>query len=168
MKKHYVSMFIILSLAFLYSSTLLMAAIDEKDALKAATEIEAVLNKEKKGYFDKDFEVIASTWVQKASSVKIFMSAKGETYLNGWDKIAEFSKKELAADYSEYKNRSVEFSDFNYNIQEKTAWVIFKASWKWTYKGQLQTLRQTRINAFEKVDGKWKITLMAIYNVPTE
>lgn len=134
----------------------------EKDAIKA------VLEKEKQGYFAKDFEIIASTWVQKPSSVKLFMSAQGETDFFGWAKISEGDKEGLAKDYSDYKNRRAEFSDFQFNIYGSNAWVIHKTRWNWTFKDEQQKLEQTRIMALEKINGEWKITLMAIYNVPTE
>ena len=57
--------------------------------------IRAVLEKEKQGYFARDFETIASTWVQTPSSVKLFMSAQGETDFLGWAKISEGIRKEL-------------------------------------------------------------------------
>ena len=134
----------------------------EKDAIKA------LLEKEKQGYFAKDFGTIASTWVQKPSSVKLFMSARGEADFFGWAKISEGTKKELSEDYSDYKNRRVDFSDFQFNIYESNAWVIFKSTWNWSFKNEQQKVEQTRIMAFEKVNGEWKIKLMAIYEVPKE
>jgi hypothetical protein len=134
----------------------------EKDAIKAVLELE------KKGYFDKDFGTIASTWAQKPFSVKLFMSAEGETDWFGWAKISEGDKEGLSKDYSDYKDRRVEYSDFQFNIYGSNAWAIFKARWNWTFKDEQQKLEQTRIMAFEKIKGEWKITLMAIYNIPTE
>jgi hypothetical protein len=134
----------------------------ERDAIKA------VIEEEKNGYFDKSLERMAATWVQKSSSVKMFTSQEGELDLFGWAKINEQSKKEIAGMDPEVKNIHVDFSDFQFNIYQSSAWAIFKAKWNWTYKEEQQKLEQTRIMAFEKTDGKWKITLMAIYAVPTE
>lgn len=138
------------------------------DLEKDKEAIKAVLEKEKKGYFAKDFETIASTWVQEPSSVKLFMSAQGEAAFFGWAKISEGTRKELADDHSDYKDMRVEFSDFQFNIYESNAWVIFRSKWDWTSKNEHQKVEQTRIMAFERVRGEWKIKLMAIYNVPTE
>jgi hypothetical protein len=134
----------------------------EKDA------IQAVLEEEKKGYFERNFEKIASTWLQKPSSVKMFMGEKGEMELFGWTKISESDKEGISKDRSEYKNMDVKYSDFHYHIYERSAWTVFKARWDWIFGDKPGKLEQTRIMAFEKVEGKWKITLMAIYNVPTE
>jgi hypothetical protein len=134
----------------------------EKEAIKA------VLEQEKKGYFDKNSEMMAATWVQKSSSVKMFMSQEGEIDMFGWEKISERDKEDISKDYSDYKNIHVGYSDFQFSLYESNAWAIFKARWDWTYKDKPGKLEQTRIMAFEKVEGKWKTTLMAIYNVPTE
>jgi hypothetical protein len=134
----------------------------EKDAIKA------VLEEEKKGYFERNFDKIASTWVQKPSSVKMFMGEKGEYELFGWTKISESDKEGISKDWSDYKNMDVKYSDFQFSIYEESAWIVYKARWDWIFKDQPKKLEQTRIMAFEKVEGKWKITLMAIYNIPTE
>ena len=136
------------------------------DVEKERAAIKAVLEEEKKGYFDKNFEMMAATWVQKPSSVKMFMSQEGERDMFGWEKISEGDRKAISEDRSGYKNIQVEFSDFQFNIYESNAWAIFKAKWNWMYKDTPRKLEQTRIMAFEKVEGNWKITLMAIYNVP--
>jgi hypothetical protein len=138
------------------------------DVEKEREAIKAVLEQEKKGFFDKNFEMMAATWVQKPSSVKMYMSQDGEIDLFGWAKISEGDKEGVAKDRSDYKNMQLEFSDFQFNIYESNAWAIFKAQWNWTYKDTPGKLEQTRIMALEKVEGKWKITLMAIYNVPAE
>jgi len=156
------SVYFVMGLALLFSSCQRKVDIDkEKEAIKA------VMEAEKKGFFDKSLEEMAATWVQKPSSVKMFMTQEGEVDLFGWAKISEHSKAELAGMDPEYKNMNVEFSDFQFNIYENSAWTIFKARWDWTYKEEQKKAEQTRIMAFEKADGKWKATLMAIYNVPT-
>jgi hypothetical protein len=134
----------------------------EKDAIKA------VLEEEKRGYLEKNFEKIASTWVQKPSSVKMFMGEKGGVELFGWAKISESDKEGISKDWSDYKNMDVKYSDFQFNIYETSAWIVFKARWDWILKDKPGKLEQTRIMAFEKVKDNWRITLMAIYNLPIE
>ncbi len=134
----------------------------EKDAIRA------VLEEEKKGFFEKNSEKMAATWVQKPSSVKMYMGQNEELDMFGWAKISERDKADLAKGWSDYKDMHVDFSDFQFNLYEKNAWILFKARWGWTYKGEPGKLEQTRIMALEKIEGKWKITLMAIYQVPTQ
>ena len=163
MKKFNHIVYFVIGLALLFSSCQ-----RKVDVVKEKEAIRAVIDAEKQGYFDKDLGKMASTWVQGPSSVKIFMFQKGETDLFGWDKISESSREEIAKIDSNYKNIHLEFSDFQFNIYESSAWAVFKAKWNWTYKEEQKNVEQTRIMAFEKVEGKWKTTLMAIYNVPAE
>jgi hypothetical protein len=97
------------------------------DVEKEKSAIRAVIEAEKQGYFDKSLERMAATWVQKSSSVKMFMSQKGEVDLFGWARISERSKEEIAAIDSNYTNIDLQFSDFQFNIYEGSAWAIFKA-----------------------------------------
>ncbi len=138
------------------------------DVEKEQQAITAVIDAEKKGYFDKSLEEMAATWVQDSSSVKVFMSRDGEVDLLGWPKINEHSKQEIGQTDSTYQNIRLQFSDFRFYIYETSAWAIFKAHWNWSHSGQQEQLQQERIMAFEKVGGEWKITLMAIYSVPPQ
>ena len=138
------------------------------DTQKEEQAIRAVIEAEKKGFFDKSLEEMAATWVQKPSSVKMYMSRDGELDLFGWSKMDDQSKEGLARLDSTRTNIRLEFSDYQFHIYETSAWAIFKANWQWSRGGQEEHQQQTRIMAFEKVGGNWKITLMAIYNVPSE
>jgi len=129
--------------------------------------IKAVIEAEKKGYFDKSLEEMAATWVQSPSSVKMFMSRDGEVDLFGWPRINDRSKQEIAG-IDTQQNIRLEYSDFQFHIYPTSAWAVFKANWHWSRAGQEEQMQQTRIMAFEKVEGKWKITLMALYAVPSE
>lgn len=137
------------------------------DVAKEQQAIRAVIEAEKKGYFDKNLEEMAATWAQRSSSVKMFLSRSGEVDLVGWPKINDQSKQEIAAPDSTYKDMRLEFSDYQFTVYETSAWAILKARWNWLHRGVAEQLQQTRVMAFEKMDGQWKITLMAIYNAPT-
>jgi len=138
------------------------------DVGKETQAIKAVIEAEKKGYFDKSLEEMAATWVQSPSSVKMGMSRDSEVDLFGWTKINDQSKQALANVDPTRTNIQVEFSDYQFHIYETSAWAIFKANWQWSRGGHEEHLQQRRILAFEKVGGDWKITLMAMYNVPSE
>jgi hypothetical protein len=53
-------------------------------------------------------------------------------------------------------------------LDDEAAWVMCEALWEGTYQGNPMNMVQTRINILEKTGGKWKFTLMAIYNQPQE
>jgi hypothetical protein len=163
MSKKYYFAYLVIGLAPFISACQPKVDIEkEKDAIKA------VLEEEKKGFFEKNSERMAATWVQKPSSVKMFMGQNEEIDMFGWAKISERDKADLARGWSDYKDMRVDYSDFQFNIYERNAWILFKARWGWTYNGEPGKLEQTRIMALEKFEGKWKITLMAIYNVPSQ
>jgi hypothetical protein len=154
---------------FVIGLTLLFSSCQPKvDVEKEKAAIRAVIEDEKNGFFGKSFEKMAATWVQKATSVKMYMSQEGESDLFGWAKISEGDKENISKDYSDYSNIHLEFSDFQFHVYENSAWVIFKATWDWIYKDKPEKHEQTRIMAFEKVEGKWKTTLMAMYDVPSK
>jgi len=138
------------------------------DVLKEQEAIKAVMEEEKNAFYNRELEGIAATWMQKPSSIKLYMNKNGQTQLIGWDKIYEDDKEYLKTDTLDRKKIDVKFSDYQFNIYENNAWVMFKAIWNIPQNDTTYIFEQTRISAFEKTDGKWKYTLMAIFNVPNE
>jgi len=138
------------------------------DKVKEEEAIKAVIEEEKSAFMDRDFERMAATWIHSPSSVKIYMDKEGQKSFYGWDKIRETDKESWANDSSDRKKITLEFSDYQFNIYKESAWIICKATWHWNANGKPNTAKQSRILAFEKLDGKWKYTLMAIYHIPDE
>lgn len=136
------------------------------DILAEQEAIKAVMEEEKKAFYNRDLEGLAASWIQEPSSIKLYLNKDGQTQLIGWDKIYADDKLYLETDTTDRKKIDIDFSDFHFNIYENNAWVMFKAIWKIPQDGKINIFEQTRISAFEKTDGKWKYTLMAIYNVP--
>lgn len=135
----------------------------EKEAIKALFE------QEKDGFFAQDLDAMAETWIQEPSSVKIFMSADGQTKFEGWDAIIKNSQKEVADTTWNREQITVTFKDYQINLlDEESAWVMCNALWDGTYQGTPMKMVQTRIQVLEKTDGKWKFALMALYNQPQE
>jgi hypothetical protein len=136
------------------------------DILAEQEAIKAVMEEEKQAFYNRDLEALAATWIQEPSSIKLYLTKEGQTQLIGWDKIYADDKRYLETDTMDRKKIDISFSDFQFNIYENNAWVMFKAIWKIPQNSTTNIFEQTRISAFEKTDGKWKYTLMAIYNVP--
>jgi hypothetical protein len=130
--------------------------------------IKAVIEEEKSAFMDRDFERMAATWIHNPSSVKIYMDKEGQKSFLGWDKIREADKESWAKDSYDRKKITLDFSDYQFNIYNECAWILCKATWHWNDNGKPNTVKQNRILAFEKQDGKWKYTLMAIYHIPGE
>ena len=154
-------------IAFLTMTLLISTSCQKKiDILKEQEAIKSVMEEEKNSFFNKDPERMAATWIQKPSSIKLYMMNTGQIQLIGWDKIYESDKKYMETDTLDRKNMKIIFSDYQFNIYENNAWVFFKATWNVPYNDSIVAFEQTRISAFEKSDGKWKYKLMAIYNIP--
>jgi hypothetical protein len=86
----------------------------------------------------------------------VFLGQNAEIDMFGWTKISEGEKADIAQNWSEYEDIRVDCSDFQFNIYDTNAWILFKARWAWTHNGDPGKLEQTRIMALEKVDGKWE------------
>ncbi len=132
----------------------------EEDAIKN------VIEEEKNAFINQDSVRVSTLWVHKPSSLKIYMTEDGPIEFLGWDKIFEHDKENMSEFSSDNKNTSLIFSDYLFNIYNNNAWLTLKATWDGIYKGEKMHLEQKRILAFEKIEGKWKYTLMAIYNIP--
>jgi ketosteroid isomerase-like protein len=135
----------------------------EKEAIKA------VFEQEKEGFFARDFDAMAETWIQEPSSVKIFMSAEGQTKFEGWDAISKNSRQDVADTTWDSKQVTLTFKNYQINIlDDESAWVMCDALWEGTYQNAPMSSTQTRILVLKKTDGKWKFALMALYNQPQE
>ena len=147
-----------------------LSSCEEKiDIEKEKEAIKAVFEQEKDGFFAQDLEAMAETWIQEPSSVKMYMSAEGQTKFEGWDAINKNSREEVADTTWDRKLFTVTFKDYQINIlDDESAWVMCNALWEGTYQGAPMTMVQTRIQVLEKTDGKWKFALMALYNQPQE
>jgi len=135
----------------------------EKEAIKA------VFEQEKAGFFSQNFAAMAETWVQEPSSVKVYMYPEGQRKFEGWDAISQQDQKNVADTTWDRKSVNLTFRNFQINLlDDEAAWVMCEALWEGVYQGNPMSMVQTRINILEKIDGKWKYALMAIYNQPQE
>lgn len=147
-----------------------LTSCEEKiDIEKEKEAIKAVFEQEKDGFFAQNLDAMAETWIQKPSSVKMFMSAEGQTKFEGWDAISKNSREQVADTTWDRKLITVTFKDYQINIlDDESAWVMCNALWEGTYQGAPMKMVQTRIQVLEKTEGKWKFALMALYNQPQE
>src|SRR5674476_213042 len=73
-----------------------LSSCEEKiDIEKEKEAIKAVFEQEKDGFFAQDLDAMAETWIQEPSSVKMYMSAEGQTKFEGWDAINKHSREEI-------------------------------------------------------------------------
>jgi hypothetical protein len=135
----------------------------EKEAIKAVFELE------KEGFFSQNAEAMAETWIQEPSSVKIYMPDNGHSKFTGWDAIKKHDEANVADTAWDRSKLTLTFRDFEIELlSDDAAWVMCEAHWVGVENDPPMEFNQTRINVLRKDQGKWKFTLMAIYNNPKE
>lgn len=145
-----------------------LAACEEKiDVEKEKNAIKAVLEQEKSGFFNKDAEAMAETWIQEPSSVKIYMLGDGQKKFTGWDAIRKHDEENLADTTWDRTKYTLTFRDYKIDLlDDEAAWVMCEAHWSGVENDVPTESIQTRINILRKDQGKWRFALMAIYNQP--
>ncbi|MFZ2287191.1 MAG: hypothetical protein WAV93_09420 [Bacteroidales bacterium] len=159
--KNLMLLFTVILLASLISCEEKIDIEKEKEAIKA------VFEQEKEGFFNQDAKVMAETWIQEPSSVKMYMLDDGQTKFTGWDAIKKHDEENVADTSLDRKKFTVTFRDYEIQLlEDEAAWVTCETVWNGVENDLPVELIQTRINVLRKDQGKWKFALMAIYNHP--
>ncbi len=139
------------------------------DIEKEQAAILAVIEEERSAFFDSDLPRTEATWIQEPTSRKYYMSSARIYKMIGWSEISKVSKEEIEGDMrDDYENINAEYSNFDIVVHDNTALVFHDTQWSGKYLGEEINLEQERILHLVKVEGKWKLDLMAIYNIPKE
>ena len=134
----------------------------EKEAIKA------VIEQESKAYFNQDYVAMGETIVKEPSSVKMYMTQKGQFRYEGWDKINAQNQIETSDTTWNRKLFKGRFLNYKIDVMDNSAWVLCDKHWEGINKGESMTMDQSRIYVLKKVDNKWKIALIAMYTIPKE
>jgi hypothetical protein len=161
MKRH---LMVLVTLIFLVG----ISCEEKIDVTKEKEAIKAVFEEEKIGFLNQDYARMAETWIQEPSSIKIFMTDKGQTKFDGWDAVSKEDQSGTKDNSWDRKLVTVSFTNYQIDVMNTSAWVMCETHWNGIYKNDTINVVQTRINVLKKVDGKWKFALMAIYNLPTK
>lgn len=133
----------------------------EKEAIKA------VIQEERASFLDRDLSRVEATWVQESTSRKYYMNAGGITKIIGWTEVRKSDKKAIERDISDkYENLDAKYSNFEIIVYGNTALVFHDTQWSGKYQGEEINTVQARILHLEKVEGEWKLDLMAMYRIP--
>jgi len=135
------------------------------DTEKEKTAIEAVIEQEKDAFFARDINMMAETWAQEPSSLKVYMNDKGYTKYEGWDAISKHDQSNLQDTSFDRKAVTLSFTNFQFDIMGNSAWGLFDAHWAGISNGDTIDSYQTRIVVLKKLDGEWKFTLMAMQSI---
>ncbi len=138
----------------------------EKSGIKKEKKaIKAVIVKEKAAYFEQDLSRLDDSWIQESSSRKLFMTPNGITELDGWAKIHQNNVEAIERERNE-SEEPAQYSNFTINVYGNTALVFHDSNHKIKIQEEENILKMRRILHMVKIDGEWKIDLMAMYFTP--
>jgi len=161
MKKYLITL---IALSFLAGASCQQKIDNEKE--KEA--IKAVIEEERAAFFDRDFSRVEATWILESTSRKYYMGESGINKIIGWSEVGKADKEYIENDevWENSKNLNTEYTNFEISVYENTALVFHDSPWSGKYMGEEINMVQARILHLVKVEGKWKIDLMAMYDIP--
>lgn len=138
---------------------------DESAIEKEKKTIIAVIEAEKTAYYTQDLSGLDESWVQEASSRKLFLTTHGITELAGWNEIHQNNIEALERDWNEHLE-TVQYSNYSINVYGNTAIVLHDSEHRMTHQEEENILNMRRIIHLVKIDDEWKIDLLAMYFLP--
>ena len=138
---------------------------DESGIEKEKKAIKAVIEEEKAAYYEQDLSRLDNSWIQEASSRKLFMTPIGITELDGWTKIHQNNVETTEREWNESEELAV-YSNFTINVYGNTALAFHDSNHMIRIQEEESVLQMRRILHLVKIDGEWKIDFMAMYFIP--
>jgi hypothetical protein len=138
---------------------------DESGIEKEKRAIKAVIEREKIAYYLQDLSGMDDSWIQEASSRKLFMTPHGITELEGWTEIQQHNLEESERERNQAEESAL-YSNFTINVYDNTALVFHDSNHMIKDHEDESILKMRRILHMVKVDEEWKIDLMAMYFIP--
>jgi hypothetical protein len=135
----------------------------EKEAIKA------VIEEERNGWFDGDNDRVEAAWHQESTSRKIIMSEEGILEVIGWKEINTRHRKGMTPETLEgRKDLDAQYLNYNIIVYGNTALAYHDCIFSGKWQGQSVNREQKRILHLIKIEGEWKLDLMASYMIPQE
>jgi len=128
----------------------------EQDAIKA------VLEKSSKAWSDRDFESIASVWIQDETSTRIGATNGSFGITQGWDGQEARYKTFFENNPEPSANKEI-FSNYRMKVYNESAWVILDNTIVNSDGETLNKAMHTYI--LEKVNNQWKIAALSTVGV---
>ena len=121
----------------------------EKEAIKAVIEDEA------KAFIERDYDRLASKYVQDETNIRMGASKTGYGYRIGWEEIDSTFKKYFENN-PDPDTRKPQLINYKIKVYKESAWATFTNE-----KGDIG------IRFLEKVNGEWKIVFLSAIMVST-
>jgi hypothetical protein len=151
---------------YLLLITLIFSACQEKiDVEKEKQAIIDVLNGETQAWNDKDFDRLASYWVQDEFTRRIGASTNSCGIVN-WEEMSANLKRNIETDslWLGVEDTKGDKSDFNIKVYTNSAWATFAGKESWKYQGEPYSQENIGLAVMEKVEGQWRIAALVLVN----
>ena len=146
--------------ALLALFVLISPACQEKiDVEKEKQDIITILNDETQAWIERDYERLASHWVQDESTRRL--SANKTDYgFTTWEEMSNNLKEIIENDslWLGVEDMQSEKTDMNINIYTDCAWATFTENETWKYEGETYETKGIQLVVLEKNEGQWQIT----------
>ena len=137
------------------------------DIEKENEAIKAVIEEERNAWFDGDNDRVEAAWHQESTSRKIIMSEDGIIEVNGWKEINTRHRKGMTPETVEgRKDLDAQYLNYNIIVYGNTALAYHDCIFSGMWQGQSVNREQKRILHLVKIEGEWKLDMMAHYMIP--
>ena len=143
---------------------------EKNDIEQDEAAIIAIIEEERDATFDCDVERVNAVWYQGPASRKIDICKYcGVIEYVGWDEISKKNARSTEPERREIrKDLSVQFTDFDIQLNGHTALVYHDGTWTGKLNGEPFHFKEKRIVHLRRIDGDWKIDMHAHYSLPGE
>lgn len=137
------------------------------DIEKEKEAIMAVLHEEGEAALAKDMERMFALHVQDETETRLEMGQYGHTRYNGWEEVKGLLGDYLGGEGELGGDNPVNTRDnVVIKVNGNTAWLVCDNMWEWTVDGVKDGYSNVQITFLEKIQGEWKISFAAYYNLP--
>ena len=150
---------------FAFSLLAVVCCQDESGIEKDKKAIIRVIEGERMAYYSQNLAGLDNSWIQDASSRKLFMTPNGITEFDGWDNIHENHIVETEREMSDFAE-TAEYSNYNISVYGTTALVVHDSEHRFAIRDEVNSVKMRRIVHLVKVEEDWKIDLLAMYLHP--
>ena len=126
------------------------------DIEKEKAAIIAVIEEETDAFLDRDFNRLASKYVQDETNIRV-LAGNGYWMSVGWDEIGSYFKKSITNSPEPRKYKLVK-SNYKIKVYDDSAWAVFDQV---KDKDGEVSERCLNVRILEKVNGEWKIVYLS-------
>lgn len=143
-------------------TTLFITSCEEKINIeKEEKAIKAVLEAETDAFLNRDFDRLASYYIQDESNVRLSASKTGYSYYADWEEIGALFKEYFENNPGPSSDKYVK-TNYRIKVYKESAWTINDET-VYNSEGEIST-KMIGVRFLEKVNGEWKIAYLGVVN----